>query len=162
MSRPHNTKTAGILWIVILISVAVFLYFRLSIPKITTDHAFDKRSITIAEKTYTVYEAKTPIQKEIGLSLFDSIKDNEGMLFYFDTLGKPVFWMKDMKFPIDIVWLKDWTVVQIDQNIPLDRAKTDDQLRDYIPANDINAVLELNAGGAMRGNIKIGDVLQLN
>ncbi len=42
---------------------------------------------------------------ELGLSHFSSLPANEGMLFPFDS-DAPPFWMKDMNFPLDIVWLK--------------------------------------------------------
>jgi uncharacterized membrane protein (UPF0127 family) len=80
------------------------------------------------------------------------------MLFYFDDLSRPTFWMKDMKFPIDIVWMKDWTVIQIDQNIPVE---PNDKLTNYLPSSDINEVLELKAGQSAKDGIVVGDITQL-
>lgn len=117
-----------------------------------------KREISLAGNNFWVYEALTQIEKETGLSKFYSIPENQGMLFYFDSLGRPAFWMKDMQFPIDIIWMRDYTVVQIDKNIPVE--KTNAHVS-YLPASDINQVLELKAGMADKSNIKIGDVLQL-
>jgi uncharacterized membrane protein (UPF0127 family) len=161
MSRPHNTKTAGILWIVILLSLAVLVFFKLNIPRQKLDQVFPMRDIKIAGKDYHVYEARTPLQREIGLSAFNTIKDDEGMLFYFDSPGRPAFWMKDMKFPIDIVWMKDWVVAQVNENVSVENVKTDGELRDYFPANDINEVLEIKAGQSQQDGIGAGSILEL-
>lgn len=158
MSRPHSTKTAAVLWIVILLSLVAFVFLKLNTPKQIIDQSFSVRDIRIAEKNYSVYEARTPIQREIGLSAFNSIKDNEGMLFYFDDLGRPAFWMKNMKFPIDIIWLKDWTVIQITPDIAVE---PNDKFTDYLPQHDVNEVLEIKAGQSQKDGIKVGDVLEL-
>lgn len=62
--------------------------------------------------------AKTQQERETGLSYRSAIGDNEGMLFTFDVPGKYGFWMKDMNFPIDMVWLsQDGHVVYVQQNV---------------------------------------------
>lgn len=160
MSRPKNTNTAKILWGVIFLAILTLTILKLSQGREQSiSYEWTKRNIEISGKTYNVYEAKTPLELEAGLSQFNSIQNNEGMLFYFDNPGKPAFWMKNMKFSIDIIWLRDYQVVQIDKKIPYGGAN---ELKKYYSASDINQVLELNAGEAERGNIKIGDMLQLN
>ena len=49
--------------------------------------------------------AITPDQQAKGLSIKNTINENEGMLFIFHTPSDYSFWMKDMKFPLDIVWI---------------------------------------------------------
>jgi uncharacterized protein len=57
-------------------------------------------------------------QKEKGLSVKDELKEIEAMLSIFEESAKHSFWMKDMKFPIDIMWLdSDGKVVHIGQNL---------------------------------------------
>ena len=158
MSRPTHTKTSGILWIVILLSIVAFVLLKIRTPKNIAETELNKRDIVISGHELSVYEARTQIEREMGLSAFDHIKDNEGMLFYFDNYGKPSFWMKGMKFPIDIVWMKDWIVKGIVENVPVE---PEDKLTNYVPDSDINEVLELKAGIVSQNNIKIGDALQL-
>ena len=51
----------------------------------------------------------TPDSQSKGLAIKDSLNENEGMLFIFESPQKYSFWMKDMKFPIDIIWINsDW------------------------------------------------------
>jgi uncharacterized membrane protein (UPF0127 family) len=53
-----------------------------------------------------------------GLSIKDNLKPDEGMLFPYDSPRILSFWMKDMKFPIDILWLNaDKEVVHIEENL---------------------------------------------
>ena len=62
--------------------------------------------------------AITDEQKAEGLAVKDSLKENEGMLFVYEQPSDQSFWMKDMKFPIDIIWLdSNGTVVHIEQNL---------------------------------------------
>ena len=42
----------------------------------------------------------------LGLSNKSSIKENEGMLFVLNRSSRRGFWMKDMKFTIDVIWLE--------------------------------------------------------
>lgn len=56
------------------------------------------------ERTILVKVAKTEQERQKGLSGTDMLPVGEGMLFVFDTPGKHGIWMKDMKYPIDIIW----------------------------------------------------------
>lgn len=57
-------------------------------------------------------------QRTKGLSVKDALAENEAMLFVFDTAQEHSFWMKDMKFPIDIIWLdNNKTVVHVERNL---------------------------------------------
>ena len=52
-----------------------------------------------------------------GLAVKNQLKENEAMLFVFEKPGKHSFWMKDMKFPIDIIWLDSTgKIVHIEEN----------------------------------------------
>ena len=52
--------------------------------------------------------------RALGLSGREELKDGNGMLFVFDDVGKYNFWMKNMNFPIDIIWLgEDERVIYI-------------------------------------------------
>lgn len=63
-------------------------------------------------------EAKTSSQQQTGLGGRACIGPNHGMLFTFDKPGRYSFWMKDMKFPIDIAWINtDHKVVGLEKNV---------------------------------------------
>jgi uncharacterized membrane protein (UPF0127 family) len=88
--------------------------------------------------------AKTPSTRERGLSGYTSIAADQGMLFIFPRAEGVGFWMKDMEFPIDIVWMdKNKKITGVTKNLsPKSYPKT------FLSPGDVQFVLELNAGSA--------------
>jgi len=77
---------------------------------------------------------------------------NQGMLFIFEKKDTHSFWMKDMKFSIDIIWLNEnKEVVFIKEN-----AKPEDFPQNYIPTEQSLYVLEFNEGFVKENNISNG------
>ncbi|HEX9664656.1 MAG TPA: DUF192 domain-containing protein, partial [Patescibacteria group bacterium] len=81
------------------------------------------------------------------------------MLFIFDKKDYYSFWMKEMEFPIDIIWIDDQTVVGIEKNIQPPAAG---RLFVYRPEQKVNLVLEIGAGLSDQRNIKIGDLVDIS
>jgi uncharacterized membrane protein (UPF0127 family) len=77
-----------------------------------------------------------------------------GMLFIFPVPSLYGFWMKDMRFPIDIVWISDNRVVGISHNIP-PAAQQSLVLPRYYPPRPVSLVLELPAGTAVADGIVV-------
>jgi hypothetical protein len=103
--------------------------------------------------------ARTELERETGLSGFNQIAENQGMLFIFDSSGKPSFWLKDVKFPIDIVWINSNQIVDITKNLPV---QYDSNLTRYYPNVDVDRVLEVSAGYCDKNNIKVGDKVDIS
>lgn len=100
--------------------------------------------------------ADTPILRERGLGGRELLPEGKGMLFRFDQPGIFGFWMKDMKFPIDIVWIDDsHRVVSIDALIA-----TSTYPDTFLSPTDTFFVLELPAGSAERFGIVAGTELK--
>ncbi len=95
----------------------------------------------------------TADKRERGLGGRAGICASCGMLFEFPQKGVYSFWMKDMKFNLDILWISGGTVVKIAKNVPY----SDGTSRPLIPAMRSDKVLEINAGLSDRIGIKIGD-----
>ncbi len=105
--------------------------------------------------------AKTPDEHMKGLSIKNSLKEHEGMLFIFDTPKKSSFWMKDMKFPIDIVWIHpNTTIVHIEKN--LQPCISFLLCASYSPNEISQHVLEVNAHYTTKNNITVGDKVEFN
>ena len=112
-------------------------------------------NITINGFKLTADLALTNEQREKGLSVKDKLKENEAMLFVSEESAKHSFWMKDMKFPIDIIWLdSDGKVVHIEQN--LQPCVSVFICTSYRPNADSQYVLETVAGFTQRHNISVG------
>ena len=114
-------------------------------------------SVTIAEQTLSVQVADTPELREQGLSGRESLGENEGMLFKFPVAGKYGFWMKDMKFPLDLIWIKDGKVAEVTLNAKPEPGVQDSALYRYVSQQEIDSVLEVNAGWAVQNKIRVGD-----
>lgn len=100
--------------------------------------------------------------RRIGLSERDSIGTNSGMLFVFDREDIYDFWMKDMKFPLDIIWIKNNKVADLEENVPPPLAGApDSSLPVYKPEAAADLVLEVKAGFAGKNQIKIGDEVKI-
>jgi uncharacterized membrane protein (UPF0127 family) len=99
--------------------------------------------------------AATDEQKVKGLSVKDNLEENEAMLFVFDNEAQHLFWMKNMKFPIDIIWIdSDKRVVHIEHN--LQPCSSELLCPGYKPVSDSLYVLETVAGFAERHGITKG------
>ncbi len=92
-----------------------------------------------------------------GLSNRESLCDNCGMLFVSKKTKKYNFWMKEMKFPLDIIYLKDGVVVEIFKNVPI---KSGGEYTRINPTQEADFILELNAGWAESNNLQTGDQLE--
>lgn len=112
--------------------------------------------VKVREACLKLELATTPQAHTQGLSGRASLPPDRAMLFVFGLQDRHCFWMKDMRFPLDIVWLnQDKQVVHIETDV---RPETYPQT--FCPSDEALYVLELNAGKAAAGNIVVGDTLR--
>lgn len=117
--------------------------------------------VEIGDRTIHVILAKTPTEQSKGLAIKDSMNEDEGMFFIFDKPEKYSFWMKDMKFPIDIIWA-DTTgkIVHIEKNLQPCLFLL--PCTSYSPDIDSLYVLEVVSNFTNKYNIKPGDQINSN
>lgn len=144
----------SIIFLIIFLALG-FYFFGINKP------IYKKARVIIGENVFNVDLADDPLKRSNGLSKRPSIKDNEGMLFLFDKADRYGFWMKDMNFPIDIIWIRDSKIVDISENIPPEPQKSIFNLTVYYPQEEVDKVLEIGAGLSTRYNIKIGDEIKI-
>lgn len=114
--------------------------------------------IKINDTLIGVELAKTPKEQTRGLSGKAILPENQGMLFLYDKPGLYSFWMKDMRFPIDIIWIDEgYKVIDITKNIPPESFPNN-----FRPSSPAQYALEVNAGFADRNNISIGDLVDFS
>src|SRR3989344_1383831 len=98
--------------------------------------------VKIGDKTFTVEVADTDIERAQGLSGRVIPEEGHGMLFVFPEPGLYGFWMKNMRFSIDIVWLdEEFKVIDIEQNV---EPETFPQT--FYPPIPIKYVVEVSSG----------------
>jgi uncharacterized membrane protein (UPF0127 family) len=99
--------------------------------------------------------AITNDQQIKGLDIKDQLKENEGMLFLEKQPAKYDFWMRGMKFPIDIIWLdSNRVVVHIEHNLQPCVSDLDCPL--YSPDKNALYILETVAGFSQKHNVNTG------
>ena len=112
--------------------------------------------VKIAGKIIKVDLAVTAEEQKNGLSGRKELKENEGMLFVFNYINKHSFWMKDMNFPIDIIWIgDDLRVVFIKEN-----ALPESYPEAFIPDQDARYVLEVFPSFSEKNNLKVGQKVE--
>lgn len=67
----------------------------------------DAQKLTVNGKQFAAEIKTTDAERQQGLSGRDNLPTDNVMLFSFDGTAQRCFWMKDMKFAIDIVWLDE-------------------------------------------------------
>lgn len=130
---------------VIAVSVAAIgLFFTYEQSARDQQAGSDLQTIYIGDSVVRVTVVDTPEARSKGLSGRERLARGEGMLFIFPEEGIYGFWMKDMLFPIDIVWISaDKKVISIDKNVS---PETYPEV--FEPPFPIRYVLELPAGEA--------------
>lgn len=112
--------------------------------------------MTVGEAKFRVEVRDDDVGRSLGLSGRESMSEDEGVLFVFDEPDRPVFWMKDMLFPLDVVWIRDGMVVGVQENVPAPSEESP-IARTMVPAVEVDSVLELNAGVIQKNEITVGD-----
>lgn len=138
----------------ILIITVIFLEKKVKIYDSTPN-------ITINNRTIDVEIADNDAERAQGLSGRKNLENDHGMLFIFPTSGFYSFWMKDMNFPLDFVWIDQDKVVDIMENIP-QPAKGEMNLPTYTSTSPVDKVLEISAGDIKKLNIAKGDRIKYN
>ena len=119
------------------------------------------KTVQIKDATVNVQVAETSSDRMNGLSGIKTIAPNEGMLFLFPEPGRYQFWMKDMNFAIDIIWIRDNKIVDLSESVPTEPGKIDVELKLYEPRVDADSVLEVGSGWCAQNNIALGDQIKV-
>lgn len=159
MRRIDNLKfiVDGVV-IIVLLATGVYLYqnywdeFKATLFREDAEH-----TIYIGSSAISVTVADDEAERIQGLSGVTSLREREGKLFIFDTGGRFGIWMKEMKMPLDIIWIdKNLKIIHIAENI------TPDTFPEvFAPESDARFVLEMNAHFVSSLRVKVGDVLTL-
>ena len=104
--------------------------------------------------------ADTALKRAEGLMYRDHLAPDRGMLFTFSQAQHWVFWMKNTKIPLDIIWMNEKKqIIHMEQNVPI-CTRTDDSCPQYRPNDEAVYVLELAGGRAEALKLQRGSKLQ--
>lgn len=145
----------------VLFSILSFYFifgFDRQVIKISSCGDYESLSAFVGGEAIQLFISDNECKRILGLSGRDILEEGEGMLFVFEETDYNGIWMKDMNFPIDIIWLdEEYSVVKIEENVlPETYPKIfgDDVLSKY--------VVELNSGFVSRVGLNIGDVVDIS
>lgn len=133
-------------------------------PLIALDGGGASPTVSVGGAAFGVEIAFTPEGRTRGLSGRDSLADGAGMLFVFDSGAASSFWMREMRFALDFIWIGDGCeVVDIHAAVPAPAAGTAlGDLPIYSSRTPARYNLEINAGEAAARGIEIGDAVKFS
>lgn len=133
--------------------IAVALFAYLAFFTNASEHPLTiERQLHIGGVSLAVAVADTAHEREQGLSGTSPLANGEGMLFIFDSDGQHSFWMKDMRYAIDIIWLsRDMRVVYIEKSVSPDTFPSA-----FTPPTPARYVLEVPAGFSEAQGLQVG------
>lgn len=138
------------LWLVGLVLVMLVAGLGLSMFRSSSQTFQDHQLVRlqIGGQTLKVEVVNSPQSITQGLSGRDQV-GSDGMLFIFPQAKQASFWMKEMKFDLDVVWLADSQVVAVTKDVPHPAAETPlTELPTYSPPKAVEMVLEVPSGTA--------------
>jgi uncharacterized membrane protein (UPF0127 family) len=138
--------------------VVLFLYGR-GIPVGTeVPTATYEAFIVSGDLRIPVTIADTPAEQEQGLSGTTFLPTNTGKLFIFPTPGRYGFWMKDMQYPLDLIWIDSTMhIVGITAQVAPETYPTV-----FYPPEDVLSVLEVAGGFSTAHHLEINQLLTLS
>lgn len=148
--------------IIAAVSIAVLLLPSIVQQTQTPIYDYEVRKITIDNIALDVEIADDSEKIQRGLMFRDMLPENHGMLFIFDEERKYSFWMMNMKFNLDIIWLNaDGKVVHIVEGAEpcIDAAHTSQCT--FSPDEPARYVLEVNSGFVQKYGIDEGSVMRI-
>ncbi len=112
------------------------------------------KQVSFGDSSVQARIADSVEKQEKGLSGTIALQESEGMLFIFPIAQTYGFWMKEMNYPIDIIWMNEQKhVVDIQQCLdPTSYPKV------FVPSSPAQYVLEVQCGWTERNNIQKGDI----
>ncbi|MBI4068550.1 DUF192 domain-containing protein [Candidatus Kaiserbacteria bacterium] len=147
---------------VVLIAALIYVdlpYYSPAVSNFNADNpnVYASSTIQLKDTVVRVEIADTPEERAMGLSGREGLAPDEGLLFVFEEDGLHAFWMKDMRFAIDIVWVSsDGAIVHIEENVTPETYPAA-----FAPRREARYVVELSAGYVAEHEVRVGDIVRL-
>lgn len=127
-----------------------------------TEDPGQTRFVRVDQVVFPVELALTSEQRIQGLSGREFLDSGTGMLFVFDEESERRFWMREMEFSLDIIWIDaECRVVDISGDAPFPEPDTPvDDLPSYSPDAPAQYVLEINGGEFEALGLRPGDAVK--
>ncbi len=141
--QPLSRKTFLYILLALVVLTDVYLYFLQK----------DWREIKAGNCTFNAEVVSLPLDQYQGLSNRDKLALDKGMLFIFPVAADRSFVMRDMRFSLDIIFIRNHRVINLYHNLLPEGAVT---ANTYHSGSEADAVLEINAGRSNACHIGVG------
>ena len=125
--------------------------------KVDHSYGYKQATVVVRGERFEVDVADTMGKRELGLGGREPLGKNEGMLFIFPSSANRSFWMKDVSFPIDIIWISGDRIVGFAKEAKPQVGDPLHKLAHYRSPEAVDKVLEVAAGTADRVGMVVGD-----
>ena len=143
-----------------MIRLSVFRFAAIALAVTLQACAAKGPSIELKGQSYSIELAEDDASREHGLMDRMSMPTDHGMLFVFQNDAPRAFWMKNCKFPQDMLFFdENRKLVSVQHDVP---ACTADPCPAYSSGAPARYVLELNAGQAKKLGLTPGDELTIH
>lgn len=165
--KKHQKRTVVMLTLAFIVVIAYG--YKCGLEKVCGVSAVEKvvrgeKEIILPKGKVYAEVVETAAARALGLSGRSGLSKDEAMLFVFDHPGKYGFWMKDMLFPIDIIWInQEGIVVHVERNATPESYFNNNPPQTFVNTPDAKYVLELASGQAdifglyLGTKVKIGE-----
>ncbi|MDO8634449.1 MAG: DUF192 domain-containing protein [archaeon] len=120
---------------------------------IEPEKALPAGELCFPQKCISIERATTPQEQARGLMFRESISDDGGMLFIFPNEGRRFFWMKNVSFPIDMLWLDGEKKVA---GITSAKPCASDPCQTYPSPEGVKYVVEVAGGFSKKNGVVVG------
>lgn len=143
--------------IILVIIIMIPIYYPVQTN--TESPSVIEASVTINDKILEVEVADEAEERSRGLMFRKSMSRDTGMLFLFDKEGFYSFWMMNVNFNLDIIWINsNGNVVHIERDVP----SCFISCPSYASGDSARYVLEINSGVANELNLQVGSFVDIN
>ncbi|MCX6781462.1 MAG: DUF192 domain-containing protein [Candidatus Magasanikbacteria bacterium] len=148
---PSFTQTKGFVFLFIALFLCIGIY------NFVTTRMYSYAQVTLGGEQFRARVADTVYKRTHGLGGTSVLVGHDAMLFVFPVKDRYSFWMKDVSYPIDIVWFADGKIIDVASRVPPVPTDVSISLPTYKPRLAADRVVELPSGTAERLQLKIGD-----
>jgi uncharacterized membrane protein (UPF0127 family) len=153
VAKPISSTT-----MIIAVGAVIFFFLFLQFRGMS----YETATLAMGGELFMARVADSAPKRAQGLSGTDHLEKNEAMLFIMPTVGTFAFWMKDMQYPLDIVWVREGKIIDIATRVPpVTPGISEEQVPRYTSRLPIDAVVEVVAGTVDRLGLKIGDEIKI-
>jgi uncharacterized membrane protein (UPF0127 family) len=158
MKNPGSQKVYFSKKLTLYTLIALILVIILSF-NIYAKNLPEEAYVVVNDKKVNLEIADTEEKREIGLMFRDKIQENQGMIFLFDKPDYVNFWMKNVKIPLDILFISKDKIVTIYNMVPI---CIQEPCEIYPSKYKIDYVIELQGGFCYKNKVKVGQTVKLS